>query len=130
GHDNMAPHNLVLTMIGASLLWVGWFGFNAGSAAASNALAGVAMANTQVATAAAGLAWMAIDWSHRKKPSLRGLCSGAVAGLVAITPAAGFVSPHGALGIGIIAGIGCYAAAVWLKQALKYDDSLDAFGVH
>ena len=130
GHDNMAPHNLVLTMIGASLLWVGWFGFNAGSAVASNALAGSAWFNTQVATAMAALAWMFVEWIQRKKPSMLGLASGAVAGLVAITPASGFVEPAGALIIGIAAGVGCYAGAVWIKQIFKYDDSLDAFGVH
>jgi Amt family ammonium transporter len=130
GSENMAPHNLVLTMIGASLLWVGWFGFNAGSAVASNALAGVAMLNTQVATAAAALAWMVVEWVERKKPGMLGLASGAVAGLVAVTPAAGFVNPQGALIIGIVAGIVCYGGAVWVKRAFKYDDSLDAFGVH
>ncbi len=130
GHDNMAPHNLVLTMIGASLLWVGWFGFNAGSAVASNALAGSAFFNTQVATATAALAWMVVEWIERKKPSLLGLCSGAVAGLVAITPASGFVAPSGALIVGVAAGVGCYAGAVWVKRIFKYDDSLDAFGVH
>ncbi len=130
GSDNMAPHNLVLTMIGASLLWVGWFGFNAGSAVGSNALAGVAMLNTQVATAAAGIAWMLIEWVERKKPGMLGLASGAVAGLVAITPAAGFVNPQGALIIGLLGGAGGYFGAVWLKRMLKYDDSLDAFGVH
>jgi Amt family ammonium transporter len=130
GTENMAPSNLVYTMIGASLLWVGWFGFNAGSAVASNALAGAAMMNTQVATAAAALAWMVVEWVERKKPGMLGLASGAVAGLVAITPAAGFVNPQGALIIGIVAGAGCYAAAVWLKKIFKYDDSLDAFGVH
>ena len=130
GHDNMAPNNLVYTLIGASLLWVGWFGFNAGSALGANALAGVAMANTQIATAAATLAWMAVEWAHRKKPTLLGMASGAVAGLVAVTPASGFVAPGGALWIGLAAGAGCYASAVWLKTALKYDDSLDAFGVH
>jgi Amt family ammonium transporter len=130
GKENMAPHNLVLTMIGASLLWVGWFGFNAGSAVGSNALAGAAMANTQVATAAAGLAWMLIEWIERKKPTLLGICSGAVAGLVAITPASGFVNPQGALIVGLVAGFGCYAGAVWIKKLFKYDDSLDAFGVH
>ncbi len=117
-------------MIGASLLWVGWFGFNAGSALGANALAGVAMANTQIATAAAALAWMVVEWAHRKKPTLLGLASGAVAGLVAVTPASGFVAPAGALAIGIAAGAICYVSAVWLKTALKYDDSLDAFGVH
>jgi ammonium transporter, Amt family len=130
GHDNMAPHNLVLTMIGASLLWVGWFGFNAGSAVGANALAGVAMANTQIATAAAALAWMAVEWYERKKPGMLGLASGAVAGLVAVTPASGFVNPIGALIIGLLAGAGCYVSAVWLKKIFKYDDSLDAFGVH
>jgi Amt family ammonium transporter len=130
GHDNMAPHNLVLTMIGASLLWVGWFGFNAGSAVASNALAGAAMANTQIATAVAALSWMVVEWFERKKPGMLGLASGAVAGLVAITPASGFVNPQGAMIIGVVAGVGCYLSAVWLKKIFKYDDSLDAFGVH
>ena len=130
GVDNMAPNNLVWTMVGASLLWVGWFGFNAGSAVGSNALAGVAMANTQVATAAAALAWMGAEWFERKKPGMLGLASGAVAGLVAITPAAGFVNPMGAFGIGIVAGVGCFFSAVYVKRWLKYDDSLDAFGVH
>ena len=130
GTENMAPSNLVFTMIGASLLWVGWFGFNAGSAVGSNALAGIAMLNTQVATAAAALAWMIVEWVERKKPGMLGLASGAVAGLVAITPAAGFVNPQGALIIGIIAGGVCYVGAVWLKRIFKYDDSLDAFGVH
>jgi Amt family ammonium transporter len=130
GEINMAPHNLVLSMIGASLLWVGWFGFNAGSAVASNALAGAAMMNTQVATAAAALAWMATEWLVAKKPSLLGIISGAVAGLVAVTPASGFVNPTGALIIGIVAGILCYFAATKLKHAFGYDDSLDAFGVH
>ncbi|MBN9045060.1 MAG: ammonium transporter [Rhizobiales bacterium] len=130
GHTNMAPHNLVLSVIGAALLWVGWFGFNAGSAAASNALAGIAMLNTQVATAGAALAWMFLEWALAGKPSVLGIISGAVAGLVAVTPAAGFVNPIGALIIGIAAGIVCYLAAVKLKHALGYDDSLDAFGVH
>jgi Amt family ammonium transporter len=130
GTVNMAPNNLVFTMIGASLLWVGWFGFNAGSAVGANALAGVAMANTQVATAAATIAWMIVEWVHRKKPTMLGLASGAVAGLVAVTPASGFVTPTGALWIGLAAGAICYCSAVFLKNALKYDDSLDAFGVH
>jgi Amt family ammonium transporter len=130
GEVNMAPHNLVLSMVGASLLWVGWFGFNAGSAAASNALAGAAMMNTQVATAAAALAWMATEWLLAGKPSLLGIVSGAVAGLVAVTPASGFVNPTGALVIGLIAGILCFFAATRLKHAFGYDDSLDAFGVH
>jgi Amt family ammonium transporter len=127
GHDNMAPNNLVFTMIGASLLWVGWFGFNAGSAVGSNALAGAA---TQIATAAAALAWMAAEWAVSKKPTMLGMASGAVAGLVAVTPASGFVNPNGALAIGVSAGVVCYLSAVFLKRALKYDDSLDAFGVH
>ena len=130
GTENMAPHNLVFTMIGASLLWVGWFGFNAGSAVGANALAGAAMANTQIATAAAALAWMMVEWFERKKPGILGLASGAVAGLVAVTPASGFVNPMGALVIGLAAGAGCYLSAVWLKKIFKYDDSLDAFGVH
>jgi Amt family ammonium transporter len=130
GVDNMAPNNLVLTMIGASLLWVGWFGFNAGSAVGSNALAGAAMTNTQVATAMAALAWMVVEWIERKKPSMLGLASGAVAGLVAITPASGFVNPTGALIVGAVAGVGCYIGAIWIKKIFKYDDSLDAFGVH
>ena len=130
GVINMAPNNLVYTMIGASLLWVGWFGFNAGSAVASNALAGVAMANTQIATAAAAMAWMAVEWFHRKKPTMLGMASGAVAGLVAVTPASGWVMPTGALWIGLAAGAGCYCSSVFLKGLLKYDDSLDCFGVH
>ncbi|MGN6550502.1 MAG: ammonium transporter [Pararhizobium sp.] len=130
GETNMAPHNLVLTMIGGSLLWVGWFGFNAGSAVASNALAGAAMMNTQVATAAAALAWMFCEWAIAGKPSVLGIVSGAVAGLVAVTPASGFVNPTGALIVGIVAGVGCYFAATKLKHAFGYDDSLDCFGVH
>ena len=130
GEVNMAPHNLVLTFIGVGLLWVGWFGFNAGSAVASNALAGAAMLNTQVATAAAALAWMLCEWFVIKKPSVLGILSGAVAGLVAVTPASGFVNPTGALWIGILAGIGCYIMTVHVKRALGYDDSLDVFGVH
>jgi Amt family ammonium transporter len=130
GTVSMAPHNLTWSFIGASLLWVGWFGFNAGSAAAANALAGAAMINTQVATAAAALAWMFCEWIVAKKPSVLGIISGAVAGLVAITPASGFVNPTGALIIGILAGVGCYLAAVHVKQWFGYDDSLDAFGVH
>ena len=130
GTENMAPHNLLYALIGASLLWVGWFGFNAGSAVAANALAGIAMANTQIATAAAALSWMVVEWIFQKKPSVLGMLSGAVAGLVAITPAAGFVDPSGSLWIGLIAGAVCYAGSVWLKHKLGYDDSLDAFGVH
>ena len=130
GSENMAPSNLVYTMIGASLLWVGWFGFNAGSEWAADGIASAAMLNTQVATAAAALAWMLVEWIERKKPGMLGLASGAVAGLVAITPAAGFVNPQGALIIGIVAGGICYLGAVWVKRIFKYDDSLDAFGVH
>lgn len=130
GQVNMAPHNLVLSVIGASLLWVGWFGFNAGSAVGSNALAAVAMLNTQVAAAGAALTWMFAEWIIAKKPSVLGIISGAVAGLVAVTPAAGFVNPTGALIIGLIAGVVCYVAAVKVKHWLGYDDSLDAFGVH
>jgi Amt family ammonium transporter len=124
------PHNLVLTVIGASLLWVGWFGFNAGSAVAADGRAGMAMASTQIATAAAALAWMFAEWLMKGKPSVLGIASGAVAGLVAVTPASGFVLPSGALVIGIAAGVLCFFASTSLKNALGYDDSLDAFGVH
>ena len=130
GSENMAPHNLVLTVIGASLLWVGWFGFNAGSAVTAGGQAGMAMAVTQIATAAAALAWMAVEWGLRGKPSVLGICSGAVGGLVAITPASGFVDPSGALVIGAAAGVGCYWGATGLKHMMGYDDSLDVFGVH
>ena len=130
GSANMAPHNLTLSVTGAALLWVGWFGFNAGSELASDGLAGAAMMNTQVATAAAALAWMFAEWIVNGKPSVLGIISGAVAGLVAVTPASGFVNPTGALIIGIVAGVVCYWAAAHLKKMLGYDDSLDAFGVH
>ena len=130
GHDNMAPFNVAYAVIGASLLWVGWFGFNAGSAVGANALAGMAMTVTQIATAAAALAWVFAEWITKGKPSALGAASGAVAGLVAITPASGFVLPGAALIIGIAAGAVCYWAATSLKHALGYDDSLDAFGVH
>jgi len=130
GSENMAPHNLTLSVIGAALLWVGWFGFNAGSAVGANGTAGMAMAVTQIATAAAALAWMFTEWALRGKPSVLGIISGAVTGLVAITPASGFVGPTGALAIGIAAGIICYWAATSLKQKLGYDDSLDCFGIH
>jgi len=130
GTANMAPHNLVISVIGASLLWVGWFGFNAGSELAADGLAGAAMINTQVATAAAALAWMFAEWIVVKKPSVLGIISGAVAGLVAVTPASGFVNPTGALIIGIVAGVLCYLAAAHMKKMFGYDDSLDAFGVH
>ena len=130
GTENMAPHNLVYSLTGASLLWVGWFGFNAGSELASDGTAGMAMAVTQIATAAAALGWMFYEWIGRGKPSVLGIISGAVAGLVAITPASGFVGPTGALIIGIAAGVICAWAATSLKPMLGYDDSLDAFGVH
>ncbi len=130
GTENMAPHNVVLTMVGASLLWVGWFGFNAGSELAADGRAGMAMAVTQIATAAAALAWMFIEWIVHRKPTLLGLATGAVAGLVAITPASGFVDPSGALWIGLAAGIVCFLASTSLKKAIGYDDALDVFGVH
>ena len=130
GTENMAPYNLVYGVIGASLLWVGWFGFNAGSAVAANGGAGMAMAVTQIATAAAALAWMFIEWLVHKKPSILGIISGAVAGLVAITPASGYVGPIGALWIGIAAGIVCFFMSTTVKKALGYDDSLDVFGIH
>jgi len=130
GTENMSPHNLVLSVIGASLLWVGWFGFNAGSAVTAGYNAGMAAAATQIATAAAALSWMCAEWLIAKKPSILGMISGAVAGLVAITPASGFVNPTGALIIGLAAGAVCYTSAVWVKKAIGYDDSLDAWGVH
>src|SRR6202789_705061 len=130
GTENMSPHNLVLSVIGASLLWVGWFGFNAGSATSAGYNAGMAAAATQIATAAAALGWMFAEWIIAKKPSVLGMISGAVAGLVAITPASGFVDPVGALIIGVAAGGVCYCSAVFLKKAIGYDDSLDAWGVH
>ncbi|WP_423371647.1 ammonium transporter [Burkholderia sp. LMG 32019] len=130
GRESMAPHNLVLTMIGGSMLWFGWFGFNAGSAVAADGRAGFAMLTTQVATACAALGWMFAEWVAKGKPSVLGIVSGAVAGLVAITPAAGFVGVTGALVIGIAAGVVCFWSATWLKSKLGYDDSLDAFGVH
>ncbi|MGE0747784.1 MAG: ammonium transporter, partial [Rhodospirillales bacterium] len=130
GTEALMPHNLVLSVIGASLLWVGWFGFNAGSALTAGGGAGMAMLVTQFASAAAALTWMFCEWAGRGKPSVLGVISGAIAGLVAITPASGFVGPGGALVIGIVAGIGCYWGATWLKNKCGYDDALDAFGVH
>jgi Amt family ammonium transporter len=130
GRESMAPHNLTLTLIGASLLWVGWFGFNAGSAGAADGRAGMAMLVTQMATAAAALGWMFAEWIIKGKPSVLGIASGAVAGLVAITPASGFVGPTPSVIIGLVAGVVCFFAATSLKHALGYDDSLDAFGVH
>jgi Amt family ammonium transporter len=130
GKEAMPPHNLALTLIGASLLWVGWFGFNAGSAVAADGRAGMAMLATQMATGAAALGWMFAEWVSKGKPSMLGVASGAVAGLVAITPASGFVGPTPAVIIGLVAGVVCFIAATSLKHAFKYDDSLDAFGVH
>ncbi len=130
GRENLAPHNLTLSVIGAALLWVGWFGFNAGSALAADGAAGMAMMVTQIASAAAALVWMLGEWAIKGKPSVLGIISGAVAGLVAITPAAGFVNAPGALAIGGVAGIACFAAAMWLKRRFGYDDSLDVFAVH
>ena len=130
GTAAMPPHNLTLSVIGASMLWVGWFGFNAGSELAADGTAGMAMAVTQIAAAAAALAWMFAEWKVHGKPSVLGIISGAVAGLIAITPASGSVGPMGALAIGAAAGVGCYWAATSLKRALGYDDSLDVFGVH
>ena len=128
--DTAPAHNMVLTMIGASLLWVGWFGFNAGSAVSAGMQAGMAMAVTHLATATAGFTWMIVEWIIRGKPTVIGICSGAVAGLVAITPASGFVGPMGAFAIGIAAGIVCYWGCTGLKHFFGYDDALDAFGVH
>jgi Amt family ammonium transporter len=130
GRDNMAPHNLGLTAIGAGLLLVGWLGFNAGSAWAADAIAAVAAFNTLLAAAAGVIGWTAVEWIDHRRPTLLGMLSGLVAGLVGVTPAAGLVDPKGAFLIGLICGPACYAGAVWLKRALKYDDSLDAFGVH
>ena len=126
----MAPHNLGYTLIGAAMLWIGWFGFNAGSAIAANGTAGMAMLVTQIATAAAALGWMFAEWITHGKPSALGIASGVVAGLVAITPAAGTVGPMGALIIGLVSGVVCFFCATSLKRKLGYDDSLDAFGVH
>jgi Amt family ammonium transporter len=128
--ETFAPHNLVYSLIGAALLWVGWFGFNAGSAVAANGRAGMAMLVTQLATAAAGMSWMFAEWLTKGKPSVLGIISGAVAGLVAITPASGFVGPGGALVIGLVGGVVCFWACTSLKNMMGYDDSLDTFGVH
>ncbi|HBG49272.1 MAG TPA: ammonia channel protein, partial [Cyanobacteria bacterium UBA9971] len=129
GVKAIPPHNLVLTLLGAALLWFGWYGFNAGSALAANGLASMAFVTTHIATAAAILSWMFAEWIHQHKPTALGAASGAIAGLVAITPAAGFVTPFGALIIGLIGGLVCYIA-VNLKSVFGYDDSLDAVGVH
>ncbi|MGC1464219.1 MAG: ammonium transporter [Pseudolabrys sp.] len=128
--DMGPPHNMVLTFIGASLLWVGWFGFNAGSAVTAGMQAGMAMTVTQIATAVAGFTWMIVEWLARGKPTVVGICSGAVAGLVAITPASGFVGPAGSMCIGVAAGVFCYWGVTGLKHLLGVDDALDAFGVH
>src|SRR6201999_1487739 len=130
GTENMAPHNLLFALIGASLLWVGWFGFNAGYEVTAGYNAGMAAAATQIATAAAAMAWMLLEWIVNKKPSVLGMISGAVAGLVAITPASGFVDALGSLYIGLAAGAVCYFASVWVKKWLGYDDALDTWGVH
>ena len=130
GTENLAPHNLVLTLIGASLLWVGWFGFNAGSAAAANDTASMAALVTQIAAAAGGLTWMVAEWIFHRKPTVLGVTSGAIAGLVGITPAAGFVDPMGGLFIGIGAGFAAFFFSTAVKKALGYDESLDVFGVH
>jgi Amt family ammonium transporter len=130
GKESMAPHNLTMTMIGTALLWVGWFGFNVGSNLEATGSAAMAFVNTHVATAAAALSWMFGEWIFRGKPTMLGAASGAVAGLVAITPACGFVGPMGGLVIGILAGLVCLWAVTWLKSKLGYDDSLDVFGVH
>ncbi|MEM9966392.1 MAG: ammonium transporter [Asticcacaulis sp.] len=130
GTEEMPPNNLIFVLIGASLLFVGWIGFNAGSAGAADSLAATALLNTMIAACAAGLTWKIVEWSIRRKPSLLGILSGMVAGLVAITPAAGFVNPTGALIIGLIAGPVCYIFSSWIKKLLGYDDSLDAFGIH
>ncbi len=127
---HMPPHNLGYTLMGASMLWVGWFGFNAGSELAADGTAGMAMAVTQIATAAAALGWMFSEWLDHGKPSVLGIASGAVAGLVAITPASGAVGPMGALAIGAAAGVGCFLASTKIKRLMGYDDSLDVFGVH
>ncbi|HEX5958551.1 MAG TPA: ammonium transporter [Hyphomicrobiaceae bacterium] len=130
GKEAMPPHSLTLTLVGGALLWVGWFGFNAGSAVAADGVAALAMANTFVATAAAGLSWMVLEWLAKGKPSLLGLISGVIAGLVAVTPAAGFVGPMGAIILGLIAGAVCLFFCTTVKAALGYDESLDVFGIH
>ncbi len=128
-HERHPPHNLTMTLTGAGILWFGWFGFNAGSALASNGLAALALLNTHAAAAAGAASWVAVEWWHRSKPTALGVASGLVAGLVAITPAAGFVSPLASIAIGAASGVVCYGAVVY-KEKLGYDDTLDAFGVH
>jgi Amt family ammonium transporter len=130
GRDLIAPHSLTMTLIGASLLWVGWFGFNAGSNLEANGTAALAMINTFVATAAAGLSWLFVEWGAKGKPSLLGLLSGAIAGLVAVTPASGFAGPMGSIVLGLVAGAVCFVFCSSVKNAIGYDDSLDVFGIH
>ncbi len=130
GRDLLAPHSLTMTMIGASLLWVGWFGFNAGSNLESNGVTGLAMINTFVATCAAAVSWLFVEWALKGKPSLLGMLSGAIAGLVAVTPASGFAGPMGSIVLGLVAGAVCFTMCSTVKNALGYDDSLDVFGVH
>ena len=130
GHENFAPHNVMLSVIGVTFLWVGWFGFNAGSAVTAGAAAGMAMAVTQIAAAAGALSWMVAEWMTHQKPSVLGIASGVVAGLVAITPASGFIGPGGALIVGLVAGVTCFWGATWLKYKFGYDDSLDVFAIH
>ena len=130
GKDSMAPHSLTMTMIGAALLWVGWFGFNAGSNLEANSIASLAIVNTFVATAGGGVAWMFAEWMAKGKPSLLGLVSGVVTGLVAVTPAAGFAGPMGALVLGLVAGVACFLFVSYAKNMFKLDDSLDVFGIH
>ncbi|MGH8670690.1 MAG: ammonium transporter, partial [Burkholderiales bacterium] len=130
GKEPMIPHNLPLMLVGAALLWVGWFGFNVGSELAVDGTAGQVFANTQLATATAALVWMFAEWLTRGKPSVLGIASGAITGLVAITPACGTAGPMGAIALGAVAALGCYWAVVSLKRTIGYDDSLDVFGVH
>ncbi len=130
GKELMAPHSLTMTMIGAALLWVGWFGFNAGSNLEANGTAGLAMINTFVATAAAAVAWLFVEWAAKGKPSLLGMVSGAVSGLVAVTPAAGFAGPMGCIMLGLLAGAVCFVFCSTVKNSFGYDDSLDVFGIH
>lgn len=130
GREPMSPHNLTFAMLGAAILWIGWFGFNGGSGLASNERAVMAILVTQIAAAAAGIFWMAVEWMLRGRPSLLGLISGAVGGLVVITPASGFVGPVAALIMGLVGGVCCFWGAVVLKHWAGWDDSLDAFGVH
>lgn len=130
GHENMSPHNLLYALIGASLLWVGWMGFNAGSNLESNVVTSLAVMNTFTATAGAGVAWMFAEWLTKGRPSLLGLVSGVVAGLVAVTPASGFAGPVGAMVLGIVAGVACYIFVAYVKNAFRLDDTLDVFGIH